>query len=373
MACETEDRTQWAKEVEAQENKKLVTDSSLVASGNNENAIIPLSAKDKLKGKRMSREDRERALHMYFFLENILPRGFHIIIYGAAGSGKTTIVLHLMKQLLLEHDDAEVYYLYLDGQLGMAANYEQHLEDEGLDDRYSIITDGTAEELMSSVEELVEESKSPEKIVIVLDTLKYLNPDIISKSTNAKVLHRIKALTSKGVTFISLHHTNKDGENFAGTAEIEQDSDALLKLVTMDGDEEHTKISTLKEGGRVRYFFEEQSFTFKKGDPASVEMIAGQVDTDKLAQQKKDSYLITIIKGILTSKGSISKSELEGLVKEDDDFDGSNKELKNILKRYIDTHWKIHKTGERNHIHMYSVIDTVSKSIAAIQERISVP
>jgi predicted ATP-dependent serine protease len=368
-----EDKTRWAQEAKEHENHELVTNGSHVTSDNSDNVIISLSAKDELKGKRMSIEDRERALHMYFFLESILPRGFHIIIYGAAGSGKTTIVLHLMKELLKRHDKAEVYYLYLDGQLGMAANYEEHLEEEGLIDRYNIITEGTAEELMCSVEELVSESKHPEKIIIVLDTLKYLNPDIISKSTNAKVLHRIKALTGKGVTFISLHHTNKDGENFAGTAEIEQDCDALLKLVTMDGEEEHTKISTLIEGGRVRYFFEEQSFTFKKGDPGSVEMIDRQIDTAKLAQQKQDSYLITIIKGILTSKGSISKSELEGLVKEDDDFDGSNKELKSVLKRYVNTHWQIKKTGERNHIHMYSVIDTVSKSIDSIQSQISVP
>ena len=374
MPCEIEDKTEWT-EGEDKENQELVTNDSQLTSGNNDNdnAIIPLSAKDKLKGKRMSRADRERALHMFFFLDKILPRGFHIIIYGAAGSGKTTIVLHLMKELLEKHGEAEVYYLYLDGQLGMAATYEQHIEEVGLNDRYSIITDGTADELMIVIEDLVSESKNPENIVIVLDTLKYLNPDIISKSNNAKVLHRIKALTGKGATFISLHHTNKDGENFAGTAEIEQDSDALLKLVTMDGEEEHTKVSTLKEGGRVRYFFEEQSFTFKKGDPSSVEMIDGQVDTDKLSQQKKDSYLIAIIKGILTSKGSISKSELEGFVKGDDDFDGSNKELKGILKRYIDIHWKIQKTGERNHIHMYSVIDTASKSIASIESQISVP
>ena len=141
----------------------------------------------------------------------------------------------------------------------------------------------------------------------------------------------------------------------------------------MDGEEEHTKISTLKEGGRVRYFFKEQSFTFKKGDPTSVEMIDGEVDTDKLAQQKQDSYLITIIKGILTSKGAISKLELEGFVKEDDDFDGSNKEIKNILKRYIDIHWKIQRTGDRKQTHMYSVISSVSENIASIQSQISVP
>ncbi len=373
MGCEIEDRTRWAKETGVKENQELVTNDSQVTSDNSDNAIIPLSAKEKLKGKRMSREDRERALHMYFFLENILPRGFHIIIYGAAGSGKTTIVLHLMKQLLMEHEEAEVYYLYLDGQLGMAANYAQHLEDKGLADRYNILTDGTANELMVVVEELVAESKKPENLIFVLDTLKYLIPDILCKSANAKALHRVKGITGKGATFISLHHTNKDGKNFAGTAEVEQDSDALLKLVTMDGIEEHTKISTLKEGGRVRYFFKEQSFTFKKGDPSSVEAVDGQIDTEKLAQEKQDFYLIIIIKGILTLKSSISKSELEGLVKEDDGFDGSNKELKSILKRYVNIHWKIQRAGDRNHTHMYSVIDTASKSITSIQSQISVP
>ncbi|MEA3374488.1 MAG: AAA family ATPase [Campylobacterota bacterium] len=310
---------------------------------------------------------------MFFFLPQLIPRGFHIIIYGAAGSGKTTVVLFLMKQLLIEHDDAEVYYFFLDGQQYMSASFEEHLDEEGLLDRYNIMVDGTADEMMMEIEELVRESNDPEKLVIVLDTLKYLNPDILNKSTNARVLHRIKALTAKGVTFISFHHTNKDGENFAGTAEIEQDSDALLKLVTMDGEDEHSKISTLEEGGRVRYFFEPKSFSFTKGDPSSVEMIDERIDTDKLEQQKADARVITIIKGILTLEGQMRKSELEKFIQGDDDFDRSTKDLKDILKRYVDIHWKIQKTGERNHIHMYSVIDTTSKSIDSVRAQLAAP
>lgn len=370
MPCKIIDKTEWA-EGETKKNQTLPTEDSNKVS--DVNTIIPQTAKEKFKGRRMNQEEKERALHMFFFLESLLPRGFHIIIYGAAGSGKTTIVLFLMKQLLVKHTEAEVYYLYLDGQLNMAANYEIYLEEEGLNDRYNIITNGTADELLAMAEELVSESSDPRNLVFVLDTLKFLNPDILSKSTNAKALHRIKALTTKGATFVTLHHTNKDGENFAGTAEIEQDSDALLKIVTMDGDEEHTKISTLEEGGRVRYFFEPQSFTFTKGDPSSTEMLDGEIDTGKLTQQKSDAPIITIIKGILTLKGSMTKSELEKLIKEDDDFDGSKRYLKDVLKRYIDIHWKIKKTGERNHIHEYSVIDTASKSIDAIQEQISAP
>jgi len=148
------DTPRFKNKVEPQKNQRLVVeDSKEVLYG--DNGIIPLSAKEKLKGKCMNTEDVERALHMFFFLKNLIPRGYHIIIYGAAGSGKTTIVLHLMKELVIEHKDVEVYYFYLDGQLGMAANYELHLQKEGLSDRYNIITNGTADELLTLAEELV--------------------------------------------------------------------------------------------------------------------------------------------------------------------------------------------------------------------------
>ena len=102
-------------------------------------------------------------------------------------------------------------------------------------------------------------------------------------------------------------------------------------------------------------------------------MIDTEINTDKLAQQKVDAHIITIIKGILTLKGEMSKLELEILTKEDNGFDGSIKDLKKILKRYIDIHWEIQKTGDRHHIHMYSVIDTASKSIDSIQAQLSAP
>jgi len=92
-----------------------------------------------------------------------------------------------------------------------------------------------------------------------------------------------------------------------------------------------------------------------------------------ITQQRKDANAITIIKGILTLKGQIAKTELEKLIKKDDDFDYNDKKIKYILKHYINIHWKIQKTGERNHIHMYSVIDTTADSIDSIQKQISAP
>lgn len=333
--------------------------------------IATQSAKQKLKDRKMKKQDRERALSMHFFIENLIPQGYHIILYGAAGSGKTTVVLHLCKMILDNHENAEVYYLFQDGQLGMAASYEKYLEKHGLEERYNIITEGDADESLSLIETMVLNNEvEPSELIVVLDTLKFLNRDILSKGANAEALHRIKALTNKGVTFITLHHTNKDGENFAGTAEIEQDSDALLKITTADGKAPHTKISTIKAGGRVRFFLNEKSFSFNQGKPTSIEMLDNPVDAEKLSKEKKDAHLISIIKGILTIEGELTKTELERHLKEDDDFDCSVKERKRILRTYRDKHWRVRKEGIRKQNHVYSVIDTTSQTIAKIQESI---
>ena len=368
MACEVEDKTRWAK---PQENQTLITEDSQEALSSKDSVIIPKSAKQKLKERKMNKKNRERALHMHFFLDKLIPQGYHIVLYGAAGSGKTTVTLFLCEQILKSHSKVEVFYLYLDGQLGMAANYEEHIEQIGLSEHYNIITEGNADENLTLIEDMVKnEEVNPSELIVVLDTLKFLNRNILSKDANAGAMHRIKALTNKGVTFITLHHTNKDGENFAGTAEIEQDSDALLKIETTDGEEPHTKISTIKEGGRVRFFLEERSFSFKQGDPTSVKMLEESVDADKLSQEKEDIYNISTIKAILNLKGKLAKTRLEEYLKENDDFECSDKERKRILSIYKGKHWDISKGGDRNQYHYYSAIDTVSQSIEKINEKI---
>ena len=320
---------------------------------------------------RMDKSERERALNMKFFIDNLIPSGYHIILYGAAGSGKTTIVLHLCRDIVRKHQEAEIFYLYLDGQLGMAAQYESHLEEEGLQERYNLLTGATVEEALTLIEQVVQsKEKRPEDVVVVLDTLKYLNPNINNKDSNVKAMQRIKKLTALGITVISLHHTNKDGENFAGTADIEQDGDAMLKIETARGDEERSRISTIKEGGRVRYFMEPRSFSFIQGDPASVKQLDDVIDPEKIEQIEKDSHAISVIKGILNYSGEVTKTELEELLKEDDDFDYGEKERKRILRTYKDIHWKIRKGGDMNRYHYYSAIDKTGEYIDTINQKI---
>ncbi len=371
MACKTEDKTRWAK---PQEDQTLTSKDSQKTLPSYNSDIITKSAKERLKERKMTKNDRVRALNMKFLIDGLIPSGYHIVLYGAAGSGKTTVALYLCEQILLNHHDAEVFYLFLDGQLAMAAKYEDYLEDKELSERYNIIIEGNADENLTLIENMIKDNELYLiNLIIVIDTLKFLNQNILSKSANARVMHRIKALTNKGATFISLHHTNKDGENFAGTAEIEQDSDALLKIETTDGDNPQMKISTIKEGGRVRFFFESKSFKFYQGDPSTVEMLDTSIDAEALSQEKKDTQYVTIIKAILNIEQEITRSVLDKYLKEDDDFDCSNKERDRILKTYKDVHWKVRKGGERNRYHYYSVIDVVHNSIESIKQKLSSP
>jgi GTPase SAR1 family protein len=370
MNSKINDLTQYAN---TQENQQLDTKDSQEVSSKSDKRIIAKSPIEALKQMKMTRAERERALHMHFFIAGLIPQGYHLVLFGAAGSGKTTVMLYLCLQILLNNPDVEIFFLYLDGQLGMAANYEVYLEELGLDERYNILTNLNLENALTLIEEVVKTGeRKAQELIIVLDTLKYLNPSINNKDSNVKAMQRIKKLTSLGVTFISLHHTNKDGENFSGTAEIEQDGDAILKIVTAPGEETHTKISTIEEGGRVRFHMEPKSYTFMQGDPTSVKELEQVIDPEKIRQQEIDALAISVIKGILNLEGKISKTELEQYLKEDDDFDYSEKERKRILRDYKDIHWKVTKGGERNNIHFYSAIDVTSKTIDSLNQKLDV-
>lgn len=70
--------------------------------------------------------------------------------------------------------------------------------------------------------------------VFILDTFKFLSADVNHKNATKDAMHLIKEVCKLGATFISLGHTNKDGEKFSGTAEIEQDSDGVLRIDGID-------------------------------------------------------------------------------------------------------------------------------------------
>jgi hypothetical protein len=188
-----------------------------------------------------------------------------------------------------------------------------------------------------------------------LDTLKHLNNDILSKSGNAKVLQRLRSgIAQKGATPITLHHTNKDGENYAGTAEVEQESDGLLKIETSDDpDNEGYKISTIGEGGRCRFLVKQTSFQFKSGRPDTVIMLERPIDVAEAKKEKEDSPIVKMVKDIL-AESPLSKGELVAAMQSHDGINLGRDKCTSLINRYAGKQWRVTISGNHNQIHTYS-------------------
>lgn len=294
----------------------------------------------------LTKEKREKLRNMKYVIDGLFVEGYHSYVYGQAGAGKTTILLNLGFEMVAK--GYKVFFFYLDGELFSASKVSEEIDARGATDSYHILTDGTMGEYQAIMQELIDKKEDLSNTVFILDSFKYFSEDLNNKNANKKAMHFIKDVCKLGVTFISLGHTNKDGKKESGTAEIEQDSDAVLRIDSSASLDGSTNISTIKKGGRCRCEIKEASFEFVGGDPLQVykqdEVIDVEAALKKQEERYKDLDLINEVKLLLYNGGEKTQSELLELLK--DCGVGKNSIIKR-LKRYIGTEWN-EKKGEKN-------------------------
>ncbi|MCP4476407.1 MAG: AAA family ATPase, partial [Gammaproteobacteria bacterium] len=230
----------------------------------------PLPSSNPFEQFAITKQDRERLKHMDYLIDELIPRGHALVLYGAAGSGKTTVCHSLAMRIAMERPDMIVSSLYLDGAGVMASDMDEHRDNEGLNN-YIIAYNGTVSEINKM---LLNMGRLPDlsNHVIIYDTFKYLTENVNCKASNKRAIHNyLKPLTKLGATIIMLHHTNKDGENYSGTAELEQDTDGMIKAESFESGDK-VKTSLIK-GGRCRFNFKECSFEYTPGQPHTVKAI----------------------------------------------------------------------------------------------------
>lgn len=291
-----------------EENKALMYENGGNEINHSDSKSIPI--KDEFEKYKMNKQRREEIKNMRFVIDGLFVENYHTVLYGQAGSGKTTVLLHLCFEMV--KNGYKVFYLYLDGALSTAAMVDEEIERKGLSDKFNLITDGTINDYMNILQKSIDSKNDLSKTVFVLDTFKFMSKNINDKNANKTAMHLIKDLTKLGATFISLAHTNKDGENFSGTAEIEQDSDGMLRI---DGIfDQGQMISTIRRGGRCRFDVKEQSFTFKGGNALDVGRYDSKIDIqevlEKKAKEKKDVNFIQETQGLLKENPDVIQKDL---------------------------------------------------------------
>ena len=239
-----------------------------------EGDVIPLTKKEKRKkvkaDKKKAKKDKmefdplnvggqlddamlkERKNQKVLF-DSVVVERMHTFIYGAAGSNKTTVISWISCDILQRHKDKTVHFWSFDA----ADNHENAMfnygKDKRVDDRFHIYTSKTSEDYQSHYEKAVEYESDLSSLIIVIDTWKFVSKDVNSKGANKEAMHFIKKLQALGATIISLGHTNKDGIKNSGTAEIEQDSDAVLRIDRKADEFSREVTLTIEAAGRVRF------------------------------------------------------------------------------------------------------------------------
>jgi len=292
------------------------------------------------------------------YIDGLAHPGHHAYLFGASGSFKTTFVTALCMQALDENEALECHYWGFD----VSPPYVKAIIDIG-HERFSLFPAQTVDDMKSFYSEYLNNELRLDNTIIVLDTFKFLSHDIQGKNANKDAMHYIKRIIKLGAAWVSIGHTNKDGESHSGTAEIEQDSDALLRIDTaIDG----TKaIANIKNGGRVRWG--ETNITIQtvisEDDKDHPEIfwnkairnaqIIGSVDIERMKSiNEKAPQMERIAKIILDykteTKEAINQTELIKRIRENELIDLSVREIKPALMAGINRYWKSSESKQHN-------------------------
>lgn len=201
----------------------------------------------------MDDAELERQAKEVILFEGLLAEGYHTVLYGAAGSNKTTISSWACVQMLKEFPTKIVHYWAFDSDRIHNNEIYKYTKSEGVNDRFLLITQKSADYFEEYYNEARDHGYDLSNLVIVIDTYKFITSDVNSKAANKKVLHEIKRLQTLGASILTLSHANKDGANFSGTGELSQDTDALM-VISREKDEDSGNITTtIKTETRSRF------------------------------------------------------------------------------------------------------------------------
>lgn len=193
--------------------------------------------------------------------EGVVVQGMHSFIFGSAGANKTTLMSWIAIDILKRFKEKVIHFWSFDASQNHEKSIYDFAEVEGVVDRFLMSSGSTPIDYYEYYQEVLDDEIDLSDVIIIIDTFKFVSANINDKNANKKAFHFIKSLQKLGATCVSLGHTNKDHIKQSGTAEIEQDSEGLLRIDRLVDDFSKEVTLTISAGGRVR--FNAEGVTFK--------------------------------------------------------------------------------------------------------------
>lgn len=297
-------------------------------------------------------ERLEEMTNRDFLINGLIQEKSHTVIYGASGTGKTTLMFYFTKEAKVNNPNLEIFYLLLDGADQIALNGARYYNDV---DTLHILNLVQARVIMEALSKNIADNVDLSNVLFIFDTYKKFQSDVNNKGANSKHMHILRELTSLGATVISIAHTNKDGKNFSGTAELEQDSDAVIRITKMvDPEDKEMMTVSLSEGGRIRWKLEPRSYSVPRSNPnPSLVRPIEYVDMKDAEFLEEHAGNIASIRLSLAEDGDGNQKVLYERLQEDI-FYGRDKFFE-LLHKGRNKFWKATRTTKNSYI--YSSLD----------------
>lgn len=334
--------------------------------------------KERTKSMMTTQDSIKQYENLKHHIDGIALQAHHTVIYGGSGSFKTTFITALCMEAIKYDRALEVHYWGFDVSPPYSQAVVKLISEYNLQDKFFLFADKTIKDLTDHYSDYLIGNVRMDNVIIVLDTYKFLSANVNDKNANKDAMHYIKSICKLGAAWVSIHHSNKDGKRESGTAEIEQDSDGLLRIDSVI--DNGRGIANIKKGGRCRWG--EPNLTIEtvitqedKANPSHFwyqaiknAQVIGNVDIEKkkaLSAQAKDMEIIAEIIADYQSENSelITKTELLKRIAEHELLNLSQSERRQILLDGEGRYWKTERNKAQNNKLLFAPLEKVDFSV----------
>lgn len=301
----------------------------------------------------------------YFIL-----KGQMSFIYGPPNSGKTLLIMSLLVDV-----DEDIIYLNADDGINGGTEKVKLAQDNG----YMMILCGTdnhndPKNIMEAIESKLQQDQEyyKNKIVIFDTVKKFVEP--LDKNATSSFLQLMRKITLSGGTVVLLGHTNKHRDNdqlvFEGVGDWMSDMDCVYSLDFEYNETTHEKViifdnhksrgvvpqtvSYKYDASKSIKNFEERIATVQEVSNHDAEHIKQQSEIRELESKHEDSLLFIVT--MLEKHGELTQISIRDFASADEDYLGSDNEIRKCLKAFEDTKWSVTTNPSKNNAKEYTLI-----------------
>ncbi len=309
-----------------------VTEKNTATKESDTDIIAESSHRKALRGLGTPRELRRKRIGLPFLVDGLIKKGYHTVLYGNSGTNKTTIIMNFCIRAVERYPELEILYCLLDGSDEIAIQLE-----EAMPNSATVVSDTTSDEILKLLTNAMKH-ENLDNMVIVFDTYKKFQEKVNDKGSNTVFLKLVRAFVNAGATVLSIAHTNKDKATFSGTAEMEQDTDGMIRFDAIDDIERvGYRLVSLSKEERCRWQFVETTYTTPAMPTINDVVEVPYLDLKRYQDEKEDTNDIGDIKHLLGSSDFNTASDLMKAVSST--LGMSTRDTRKILNTYDGRHW----------------------------------